>query len=161
MIFYFSGTGNTAWAAETIAQALNDKLVFIPDYIDGHFSLAPEPHEAIGFCFPVHGWRPPIVVRRFIQHLVVKGAAEYVYSVCTAGDTIGETADYLRHDLQAGGPAFECGFLADYARVVRGIAFHGRRQEGERTGQEAAGCAGFTAVYPYYKETAEPCFHAP
>lgn len=123
MIFYFSGTGNTAWAAETIAQALNDKLVFIPDYIDGHFSLAPKPHEAIGFCFPVHGWRPPIVVRHFIQHLVVKGAAEYVYSVCTAGDTIGETADYLRHDLQQAGLHLNAAFSLIMPESYVGLPF--------------------------------------
>ena len=100
MIFYFSGTGNTAWAAETTAQALNDKLVFIPDYLDNNFLIKPAPHEAVGFCFPVHGWRPPVVVRQFIQRLVVETPPEYVYAICTAGDTIGETIAYLRQDLQ-------------------------------------------------------------
>ena len=100
MIFYFSGTGNTAWAAETIAQSLNEKLVFIPEHIDKPYTLKLAPHEPLGFCFPVHGWRPPIVVRLFIQNLIVESTPEYVYAVCTAGDTIGETVDYLKRDLQ-------------------------------------------------------------
>ena len=46
MIFYFSGTGNTAWAAETIAQSLNEKLVFIPEHIDKPYTLKLAPHES-------------------------------------------------------------------------------------------------------------------
>ena len=31
MIFYFSGTGNTRWAAERLAQETGERLLFIPD----------------------------------------------------------------------------------------------------------------------------------
>ena len=31
MIFYFSGTGNTKWAAKHVAARLNEELKFIPD----------------------------------------------------------------------------------------------------------------------------------
>jgi hypothetical protein len=31
MIFYFSGCGNSRFIAESIAQAINEPLVFIPD----------------------------------------------------------------------------------------------------------------------------------
>lgn len=33
MIFYFTGTGNTRWVAEQIAEAINEELLYIPDLI--------------------------------------------------------------------------------------------------------------------------------
>lgn len=61
MIFYLSGTGNTKWAAKTLAALTNEKLLFIPDMmrqykVDGEYHL-PElaDGERVGFCFPVHG----------------------------------------------------------------------------------------------------------
>ena len=123
MIFYFSGTGNTAWAAETIAQTLNDSLVFIPDYINDNFMIKSAPHEAVGFCFPVHGWRPPVIVRQFIQHLVVETTPEYVYAVCTAGDTIGETVDYLKQDLHHVGLHLNAAFSLIMPESYVGLPF--------------------------------------
>ena len=31
MIFYFSGTGNTLWAAQQLAEATGEELLYIPD----------------------------------------------------------------------------------------------------------------------------------
>ena len=31
MIIYFSGTGNTRWAAEELSMAMEEKLIYIPD----------------------------------------------------------------------------------------------------------------------------------
>ena len=69
MIFYFSGTGNTRWAAQKVAEATGDRLLFIPDELKGDCSYSLVPHEAVGFCFPVHGWQPPHIVREFIRRL--------------------------------------------------------------------------------------------
>ena len=35
MIFYFSGTGNTKWAAEQIALSTHDSLYYIPTELKG------------------------------------------------------------------------------------------------------------------------------
>ena len=35
MIFYFSGTGNTRWAAKELAERTGEKLLFIPDEMKG------------------------------------------------------------------------------------------------------------------------------
>ena len=68
---------------------------------DTTFSL--EENERIGFCFPVHGWRPPKLVRAFIQGLKLQPAAgsHYCWALCTAGDDIGITMEYLNRDLSA------------------------------------------------------------
>lgn len=99
MIFYFSATGNTLWAAHQISQATGEQLVPITD--DTHpVNITLNEGELLGFCFPVHGWRPPLIVRRFISRLVVENLSQhYVFALCTAGDTVGEAIDIFRNDL--------------------------------------------------------------
>ena len=101
MIFYFSGTGNTKWAVEKLAEKTGDEVVFLPDVANKPYHLKLKPGERLGFCFPVHGWRPPTLVRKFIEQLTVENIEDsYVYSLVTAGDNIGETIDILRSDLK-------------------------------------------------------------
>jgi flavodoxin len=52
MLFYFSGTGNTRWVAEFLAQELNDRLRFIPDEIGGDMHYVLKDGERLGFVFP-------------------------------------------------------------------------------------------------------------
>jgi len=104
MIFYFSGTGNTRWAANKLAEATEEKLVNIAECIDKDCVFSLNVGERLGFCFPVHGWRPPMIVRNFIKKFTIRNAAEhYCYAVCTAGDDIGETIKILRNDLKIKG----------------------------------------------------------
>ena len=100
MIFYLSDTGNTGWAVKAIVAATHDKMLFIPDLLrSGQDAFTLQEGERLGFCFPVHGWRPPMIVREFIRRLSVEANGHYVYALCTAGDNIGETMDILRKDL--------------------------------------------------------------
>ncbi len=115
MIFYFSCTGNTRWAAHKIAEATGDTLIDIAaelrkadeeDATDKErtFSYTLSADESLAFCFPVHGWRPPLAVRDFIRRLrISKTTDNYCYAVCTAGDTVGEAMDILEADLAAVG----------------------------------------------------------
>ncbi len=104
MIFYFSCTGNTQWAARTLANTLEERLVFMNDDSLKGAPYTLSPNERIGFCFPVHGWRPPVMVRRFISHLEVAGAAgHHCWALCTAGDTVGEAMDIFCSDLTTRG----------------------------------------------------------
>ena len=81
MIFYFSGTGNTKWAASKLASATHEDLISIAPYMradDSSHTLA-EPfilkeNERLGFVFPVHGWRVPKLVREFIRRMKVQRA---------------------------------------------------------------------------------------
>lgn len=125
MIFYFSGTGNTKWAASKLAAATREDLISIAPYMredDSSHNLA-EPfilkeNERLGFVFPVHGWRVPKLVREFICKMKIlrepiqrepsdataenKAKADdnlknrpFAYCVCTAGDSIGITIENL------------------------------------------------------------------
>lgn len=100
MIFYFSGTGNTRWAAEQIAEATREKLIFIPEVLNGDCHFAVKEDERIGFCFPIHGWRPPFIVRDFIHKLKMDFAeGHYCYALATCGDDVGLAFEYLNRDL--------------------------------------------------------------
>ncbi len=100
MIFYFSGTGNTRWAAQQLSKATREQLIYIPNHPTGDISPELSEGERIGFCFPVHGWRPPMLVRKFISRLRLQSAGHFTYALCTAGDNIGETIEILEKDLQ-------------------------------------------------------------
>ena len=115
MIFYFSGTGNTKWAASRLAAATHEELVSITQYMRGDdashniaepFNLKED--ERLGFVFPVHGWRVPRLVREFISKMKVKQEVTlagnlstdkqnppFAYCLCTAGDSIGLTIENL------------------------------------------------------------------
>ena len=115
MIFYFSGTGNTKWAASKLAAATHEDLVSIAQYMRGDdtnhniaepFNLKED--ERLGFVFPVHGWRVPRLVREFIKQMKVtrevsqestlpteEGHGTFVYCLCTAGDSFGLTIENL------------------------------------------------------------------
>ena len=130
MIFYFSGTGNTRWAAERLAEVTNEQLVYIPDVIKGSCEFNIRRDERIGFVFPVHGWRPPKLVRKFISKLdILWGHDEgneqqpYVYAVCTAGDSIGKTIEFLAKDLQTTGLLLNAAFSLIMPESYVGLPF--------------------------------------
>ena len=108
MIFYFSGTGNTRWAAEEIAKAIGERLIFIPDEIRvGRYSYSLQTGERIGFCFPTHGWQVPRIVRNFIRrlslHLPEHAPQPFCWALTTCGDNMGETMTILNRELKANG----------------------------------------------------------
>ena len=128
MIFYFSGTGNTRWAAEKIALATNDQLVSIPEVIDGDCTFEIR-GDSIGFVFPVHGWRPPKLVREFISKLTITtspstaDSSPQVYALCTAGDSIGKTMEILEKDLQARGLHLDAAYSLIMPESYVGLPF--------------------------------------
>lgn len=104
MIFYFSGTGNTRWAAIKLASLTHERLIDIAEEmrkmkLSGAKNTEPftlQEDERLGFIFPVHGWRVPRLVREYLSRLqVVSDTTPFTYAVCTAGDSIGKTIENL------------------------------------------------------------------
>lgn len=118
MIVYLSATGNTEWAAHEVAQATGDRLLRLTEAHD----IALEEGEALGLVFPVHGWRPPRLVRAFVDRLSLSGT-HYVYALCTAGDNIGETMDILSQHLQRRGLRLNAAFTLLMPNVYVGLPF--------------------------------------
>lgn len=110
MIFYFSATGNTAWAAKQLGYYTSDRLINITKNSTEPFTAQLKPGENIGFCFPIHGWRPPRIVVDFVKRLAIDATGHYVYALCTAGDTVGEAMDIFRSVLSDKGITLDAAF---------------------------------------------------
>lgn len=101
MIFYFTGTGNSLYVAKKISEYNYDRVISIAeemkkDKLEYHL----EEEEAIGFVYPVYGWAPPKIVLEFIERLHIHNYKDnYIFSIATCGDNIGNTMDVLKKAL--------------------------------------------------------------
>ena len=103
MIYYFSGEGNTAYAAHIISKNIGEDRHYIPDTnpvfekMDG---------LSLGFMFPIYSWGVPPIVRDFIAGLSetfiheVKKNRIPVWMVVTCGDDIGDTTEMMAEILE-------------------------------------------------------------
>ena len=92
MLFYFSGTGNSKWIAEQLANSLNDKLYFIPEMLSSnHISFELSENEKIGFIFPIYSWGVPPIVMEFLHNLSFGNTYNdnYLFFICCCGDETG------------------------------------------------------------------------
>ena len=106
MIFYFTGTGNTKWVAQQIAEGIGEELFFIPDMMKAErYDFELSEGERLGFCFPTHGWQPPRIVREFIRKATfrqpssISHSPSYIYAVTTCGDNMGHAMRILNKEL--------------------------------------------------------------
>lgn len=99
MIFYFSGTGNSLYAATALQDDTDECLINITEAVrkkQFQYNLSAE--DKIGFVFPVYFYGLPSIVSWFISKLKFTGEEpEYVYAVITCGSKIGG-ADRLLED---------------------------------------------------------------
>ncbi|MBR6438700.1 MAG: EFR1 family ferrodoxin [Bacteroidales bacterium] len=101
MIIYYSGCGNSEFIAKSIADALNEQLVFIPEaQRENRFEYSLSEGEKVGFVYPIYSWRPPRLVENFVKNLRLNGEASYVWTAVTCGDNVGETENIFRKELK-------------------------------------------------------------
>lgn len=105
MIFYFSATGNSKYAAERIASAGEDHLISLRDAIRGRsYRYDVSREERIGFVFPVYFWGLPSILRFFVKKLELTGyRGQYIYAVLTCGSSTGSAGDQLAELLKEKG----------------------------------------------------------
>lgn len=109
MIFYFSGTGNSEWAARELAASLGDELRFMPDELCGSMEYTMQDGECLGFVFPCYAWGVPLLVENFIRRLSVRNVS-YVYYLCTCGDDTGMTKEIFCRSVESKGWQCNLGF---------------------------------------------------
>lgn len=106
MIYYFSGTGNSRYAAQFLSKSLIENLRFIPE-------ANPERQEpeggSLGFVFPVYSWGVPPIILDFIAQLPdsfwrkVKIRRIPVWCVMTCGDETAKAPEMFRKALKGRG----------------------------------------------------------
>jgi len=112
MIFYFTGTGNSLYAANNIAEAQEDRVFSIANLMNQnkevyHYELGE--NELLGFVFPIFAWAPPKMVLDFIKKLDVTGTP-YAFYLSTCGNDEGSTSKKMRKALDAKGLSLEGAF---------------------------------------------------
>ncbi|KOA19242.1 NAD(P)H-quinone oxidoreductase subunit I, chloroplastic [Clostridium homopropionicum DSM 5847] len=114
MIFYFTGTGNSLQVAKNIAWHNNEQLISIAkemNSVDGKFQYTLREGEIIGFVFPVYAWAPPKMVLNFIEKLKFDNYKNnYIFSVATCGENIGNTMKVLDNLLKKNDMQLKSGF---------------------------------------------------
>ena len=88
MIFWFSGTGNSKYAAQRMAVALNEPLLCMNNRIKAHDTAAVETGERLVIVTPTYAWRIPRLVRDWLLQTELRGARQ-AWFVMTCGGQIG------------------------------------------------------------------------
>jgi ferredoxin len=102
MIFYFTGTGNSLYAAQKLADE-GEEIVSIVDALrKGIFSYTLQEDEKLGFVFPVYFYTVSDPVLDFVRKLKVENAG-FVYAVIACGANIGPAGGFLKQELKKRG----------------------------------------------------------
>ena len=88
MILYFSGTGNSKYVAQRMADGLGDTLCSMNDRIKAGDTSPVEAGSRLVVVTPTYAWRIPRLVRDWLLHTELTGAGQ-VWFVMTCGSEIG------------------------------------------------------------------------
>ena len=113
MIFYFTGTGNSQYAAQKLASDGEDVVSVVECLRKDSYSFQLQENEAVGLVFPVYFGGLPIAVRQFIERLRLSQKPAYLYGVMTCGGSLAGAGAMLRERLG------EAGYRLDASYAVQ------------------------------------------
>ncbi len=93
MVLFFTGTGNSEYCAEFIADRLGEECFDLADRIKKKDFSPLESENPWIICAPTYAWRMPAVVTEFLEKTQLTGSNE-VYFVMTCGGQIGKAEKY-------------------------------------------------------------------
>jgi ferredoxin/flavodoxin len=105
MIIYFSGTGNSRYAAQIIQSVTGDELLSMNDLIKSENIARLQSEQPFVFVCPIYAWKIPRVVEKFIRSTQFKGSKK-AYFVLTCGTSIGDAPHYARKLCKENGLEF-------------------------------------------------------
>lgn len=101
-VYYFSGTGNTAWVVHRLAERLTDlgdKVTAVSCEDVSASAIDPAACDVMGVAFPVHASFAPAAFRDFLD-VMPPGKGRLLFAVTTAGYAAGDTAWYAVKPLR-------------------------------------------------------------
>ncbi|PKM77950.1 MAG: 4Fe-4S ferredoxin [Firmicutes bacterium HGW-Firmicutes-15] len=106
-IFYFSGTGNSLWAARALARELgNTELISMVDWDINQRNID---SQLIGLVFPVHIWGVPKRVLEFLDQLQAM-SPDYIFAVANNAGQVSNTLVQLHKVMKSKGLVLSSGW---------------------------------------------------
>ena len=110
MIVYFSGTGNSRFAADLVHEVIGGECINSFEYIKNGKHVDFQSETPFVFVSPTYSWRLPKIFSEFIKNSRFNGNKK-AYFIMTCGGEIGDSEKYIKKLCN------ECGF--DYMGVFQ------------------------------------------
>lgn len=95
MVLYFSGTGNSEYAAKKIGKEIGSEVVNLFEKIRSHDYSGLHSNSAWVVVVPTYAWRIPRIVQHWLENVKLTGSQD-IYFVMTCGGSIGNAGKYLK-----------------------------------------------------------------
>lgn len=164
VIYYFTGTGNSLFAARALASELKEcELIPITDAVR---TKRIEKAEVMGICIPNYGYRAPRLVEEFLKMLDREEGNTYIFTVTTTaghmGNHIRKIGKLLKHSSYQGGYTLFMPF--NYLAFGHAGSEEDQRKRTEKAAQEIRQIAEkvrkreshFDPVVKYFKTYVNP-----
>lgn len=100
MIFYFSATGNSKYAAQKLQEAFGGEMINIAEAVrKERFLYGTAQDEKVFFVLPVYFWNLPDIVLEFLRRMDFEGDGIIVRAVLTCGASMGGADRIFRNAL--------------------------------------------------------------
>ena len=106
MILYFTGTGNSKFVADYLADKLDDKVISLNKIIKNNERLVCTSDKTYVLVAPVYAWRLPEIVEQTIKSAQLEGCKNF-YCIATMGENSGDTDKYIKNIIEDKGMSFK------------------------------------------------------
>lgn len=94
MILFFSGTGNSEYAAKRIGKEIDDVVINLFEKIRNNDYSSMKSERPWIIVVPTYAWRIPHIVKKWLENTKLEGNKD-IYFVMTCGGSIGNAGKYL------------------------------------------------------------------
>jgi len=109
-LYYFSGTGNSLWVAKQLEKQLPDYSISpIASILSDNKTIENSDLDSIGIIFPVYMYGPPLIVKRFLNKMMIS-ENQYVFCIAVHGGYPAYTVKIVKEMLRKNGNHLNCGF---------------------------------------------------
>lgn len=96
VIYTFTGTGNSLYAARELAALLDAQVKYIPAELKAKRFACTE--DIVGFVYPVYCWCAPGIVETFVKNIEFQGSP-YIFAVANYGGSCGYALGHIEKVL--------------------------------------------------------------
>lgn len=111
MVMYFSGTGNSRFVAEKLAEQVKDECLDLFEKLRSHDYGELHSERPVVLVCPTYAWRMPLFLEAWLEKVALTGSTE-IYFVLTCGADIGNAPASLKKLCHSRGWTYQgCGVV--------------------------------------------------